>query len=76
MPNKYLKKRKKQVIQSYKDGQPVSEISKELQIPFGTVYRWIMKSVRIAHLPIKLPRILRSCLEINNVLYMRIACLK
>ena len=41
MPNKYPEEIKKQVVQSYKDGQPVSEISKELQIPFGTVYRWI-----------------------------------
>ncbi|RGQ35891.1 IS3 family transposase [[Clostridium] leptum] len=41
MPNKYPEEIKKQVVQFYKDGRPVSEISKELQIPFGTVYRWI-----------------------------------
>lgn len=46
MPNKYPEEIKKQVVQFYKDGRPVSEISKELQIPFGTPNGLIFHSDR------------------------------
>ena len=61
MPNKYPEEIKKQVIQSNKDGQPVSEISKEtysvhelcdaLNVARGTFYNHIFRRVdRIEYL--------------------------